>query len=102
MNAGDPLDWNTWKGVHWAAMEGRLPDPPTITWREIMIERNAALGGLSAADQPITVDVYDDLPLGGGDRSLEVHFGLSASWVLARHALEVTPSSRLRAPNRTC
>lgn len=96
MNPGDPVDWNTWKGFHWAAMEGRLPDPPTITWREIMIERNAALGCLSAANQPILVDVYDDLPLGDSDRSLEVHFGLLASWVLARHALEVTPSSRLR------
>lgn len=95
MNPGEPVDWDTWKGFHWAAMEGRLPDPPTITWREIMIERNAALGGLSSANQPVLVDVFEDLPPGDSDQSLEVHFGLLASWVLARHALEVTPSSRL-------
>lgn len=96
MNPGESGDWDTWKGFHWAAMEGRLPDPPSVSWREIMIDRNTALGNAFSANAPVLIDVFEHLPSGDSERSLEVHFGLLASWVLARHALEVTPNSRLK------
>ena len=94
-----------------------------------MNERNAALGAFGVASGPVLLDAIESLPLGDGDRSLEVRFGLLsrlqksvtrsfgknlrqnktlsgrsvglptqaclASWVLARHGLEVTPDSRL-------
>ncbi|TXN27489.1 hypothetical protein [Methylobacterium sp. WL19] len=96
MNPGEPEDWEAWKGFHWAAMEGRLPNPPSITWQEIMNERLAALGAFGVSHGPILLDVIESLPPGDSEKSLEVRFGLLASWVLARHALEVTPSSRLK------
>jgi hypothetical protein len=96
MYPGEPEDWEAWKGFHWAAMEGRIPNPPTISWREIMNERNDALGIFGVASGPVLLDVIEQLPPGDSERSLEVRFGLLTSWVLARHGLEVTPSSRLR------
>ncbi|WP_157196417.1 hypothetical protein [Methylobacterium sp. 88A] len=96
MDPGNPGDWEAWKGFHWAAMEGRIPNPPSITWQEIMDERNAAHGVFGVSQGPVLLDVIESLPLGDSDHSLEVRFGLLASWVLARHALEVTPSSRLK------
>ena len=95
MNPGEPEDWEAWKGFHWAAMEGRIPNPPTISWREIMNERNDALGIFGVASGPVLLDAIEDLPPGDSARSLEVRFGLLASWVLARHGLEITPNSRL-------
>lgn len=93
---GEPGDWEAWKGFHWAAMEGRIPNPPSITWQEIMNERNAALGAFGVSQGPVLLDVIESLPPGDRAHSLEVRFGLLASWVLARHALEVTPSSRIK------
>ena len=96
MEPGEPGDWEAWKGFHWAAMEGRIPNPPTISWQEIMNERHAALGAFGVSHGPLLLDVIESLPPGDSARSLEVRFGLLASWVLARHALEVTPNSRLK------
>ena len=96
MDPGEPGDWEAWKGFHWAAMEGRIPNPPTITWQEIMNDRQAALGAFGVSHGPVLLDVIESLPPGDSARSLEVRFGLLASWVLARHGLEVTPSSRLK------
>lgn len=93
-NPGVPEDWEAWKAFHWAAMEGRVPNPPTISWQEIMNERKAALGYFSADNGPVLLDVIESLPPGDSDESLEVRFGLLASWVLARHGLEITPESR--------
>ncbi len=93
---GQPGDWEAWKGFHWAAMEGRIPDPPTISWQEIMNERNAALGVFGVSHGPVLLDVIESLPPGDNARSLEIRFGLLASWVLAHHGLEITPSSRLK------
>lgn len=93
---GEPGDWEAWKGFHWAAMEGRIPNPPSLTWQEIMNERNAALGAFGVSQGPVLLDVIESLPPGDSAHSLEVRFGLLASWVLARHALEVTPNSRLK------
>ena len=95
MNPGVPEDWEAWKGFHWAAMEGRVPNPPTISWREIMNERAAAIGMFNVDSGPLLLDAIEQLPPGDSDRSLEIRFGLLASWVLARHGLEVTPESRL-------
>lgn len=94
MNPGIPEDWEAWKGFHWAAMEGRIPNPPAISWKEIMNERSAALGFFNVDSGPVLLDVIESLPPGDSDRSLEVRFGLLASWVLARHGLEITPESR--------
>ena len=93
---GEPADWEAWKGFHWAAMEGRIPNPPVITWQEIMNERQAALGAFGVSHGPVLLDVIESLPPGDSARSLETRFGLLASWVLARHALEVTSGSRLK------
>lgn len=93
---GESGDWEAWKGFHWAAMEGRIPNPPTISWPEIMNERNAALGAFGVSHGPVLLDVIESLPPGDSARSLEVRFGLLASWVLARHGLEVTESSRIK------
>ena len=92
---GVPEDWEAWKGFHWAAMDGRIPNPPTISWQEIMNERGAALGIFNVDRGPLLLDQIESLPVGDSDRSLEIRFGLLASWVLARHGLEVTASSRL-------
>lgn len=96
MEPGEPGDWEAWKGFTWAAMEGRIPDPPAISWQEIMNERHAALGAFGVSHGPVLLDVIESLPPGDSARSLEVRFGLLASWVLGRHGLEVTPSSRLK------
>ena len=61
-----------------------------------MNERNAALGAFGVDSGPVLLDAIADLPPGDSAQSLEVRFGLLASWVLARHGLEVTPNSRLR------
>jgi len=76
-------------------MEGRILNPPAISWREIMNERKAALGVFGVDSGPVLLDVIEQLPPGDSERSLEVRFGLLTSWVLARHGLEVTPNSRL-------
>ena len=60
-----------------------------------MNERGAALGFFHVYSGPLLLDKIESLPVGDSDRSLEIRFGLLASWVLARHGLEVTPSSRL-------
>jgi integrase len=96
INPGYPEDWEAWKGFHWAAMEGRIPNPPSISWQEIMNERSAAIGAFGVDSGPVLLDAIEDLPLGDCARGLEVRFGLLASWVLARHGLEVTANSRLR------
>jgi integrase len=95
MHPGEPADWEVWKAFHWAAMEGRIPDPPSISWPEIMNERQAALGMFGVASGPMLLDVIESLPPGDDSRSLEVRFGLLTSWVLALHKREVTPRSRL-------
>ena len=59
MYPGDPEDWEAWKGFHWAAMEGRIPNPPTISWREIMNERWAALGVFGVDSGPVLLDVIE-------------------------------------------
>lgn len=95
MDPGVPEDWEAWKGFHWAAMEGRIPNPPTISWREIMNERSAAIRMFGIDSGPLLLDVIESMPPADSDRSLEVRFGLLASWVLARHGLEIAPESRL-------
>ncbi|MCJ2068779.1 site-specific integrase [Methylobacterium sp. J-030] len=95
MDPGEPGDWEAWKAFHWAAMEGRVPNPPAISWQAIMDERNAALGAFGVASGPVLLDIIEDLPIGDSARSLEIRFGLLASWVLTRHGLEVAPRSRL-------
>ena len=94
MNPGRPEDWEAWKGFHWAAVEGRIPNPPEISWREIMNERAAAIHFFNVDSGPVLLDVIESLPRGDSARSLEVRFGLLASWVLARHGLEITAQSR--------
>lgn len=94
-NPGEPEVWEAWKAFTWAAVEGRIPNPPTVSWPEIMDERQAAFGFFRVSSGPFLLDVIDQLPPGDSERSLEIRFGLLATWVLARHGLEVTPKSRL-------
>ena len=94
-NPGEPEMWEAWKAFTWAAVEGRVPNPPTVSWHEIMDERQAAFGFFRVLSGPFLLDVIEQLPPGDSERSLEVRFGLLATWVLARHGLEVTSRSRL-------
>ena len=93
---GEPEVWEAFKGFSYAALDGRVPNPPTISWHEIMDERRAALDIFGVSSGPVLLDVIDSLPPGDNNRSLEVRFGLLTSWVLARHGLEVTPGSRAK------
>lgn len=65
-----------------------------------MNERHTALGAFGVSHGPVLLDVIESLPSGDNARSLVVRFGLLASWVLARHGLEVTASSRLKLLNQ--
>ena len=92
---GSVEDWEAWKGFNWAAMRGSVPNPPTISWREIASERQTAFDTFGVSQGKPLLDVIENLPIGDDERSLEIRFGLIASWVLAKHGLEVTPRSRL-------
>lgn len=93
---GEPELWEAFKGFTYAALDGRVPNPPSVSWHEIMDERRAALNTFGISNGPVLLDVIDSLPPGDSTHSLEVRFGLLTSWVLARHGLEVTPGSRAR------
>jgi len=91
---GEAGAWEAWKAFTWAALEGRVPNPPTISWQHIMDERQAARGEFGVATGPVLLDIIEELPRGDSERSLEVRFGLLATWVLSKHGLEVTAKSR--------
>lgn len=93
---GAPEDWEAWKAFHIAAMDGRVPNPPTISWDRIKNERQKAFGNFYVGHGPNFLEALDLLPTGDNARSLEVRFGILASYVLAKHGLEVTPASRLK------
>lgn len=94
-NPGDEERWAVWKAFTWAAVQGRIPDPPAVSWREIMDERRVALDRFDTSTGPVLLDVIEQLPQGSSEKSLEVRFGLLATWVLTRHGLEVSAESRL-------
>ena len=93
-NPGDPETWLAWKAFTWAALEGRVSNPPTISWKEIRDERKEVMDRFDITPSDFSLDIIDRLPPGDNERSLEVRFGTMVTWVLTRNNLEVTPRSR--------
>ncbi|MFD0938385.1 tyrosine-type recombinase/integrase [Methylobacterium trifolii] len=92
---GEPEDWEAWKGFTWAAIEGRVTNPPSISWRNFMTERHSALGHFGVDSGPELLDTIARSPPGDNTASLELRFGLLTSMVLGREGLEITEKSRL-------
>lgn len=93
---GLPEDWEAFKAYTFGAMEGLIVNPPPADWRTLMLDRHGALGDFGIASGPGLLDAIARLPPGDIAHSLEVRFGLLASWVLGKHGLEVTQASRLK------
>lgn len=91
---GEPEHWEAWKAFTWAAIEGRVANPPPASWREFMLDHHAAHGHFGINRGPELLDAVERLPPGDNAMSLERRFGGLAMWVLARHGLEITQSSR--------
>ena len=93
---GEPMHWEAWKAFTWAAIEGRVANPPPASWREFMTDHHAAHGHFGVDQGPELLDAVESMPPGDNTNSLELRFGNLAMWVLARHGLEITPNSRRR------
>lgn len=91
---GEPEHWEAWKAFTWAAIEGRVANPPPVSWREFMLDQHAAQGHFGVDHGPGLLDAVEALAPGDQATSLERRFGGLAMWVLARHGLEITPDSR--------
>ena len=91
---GKPEYWEAWKAFTWAAIEGRVSNPPSASWREFMHDYHAAHGHFGVDRGPELLDAVERLRPGDNAISLERRFGGMAMWVLARHGLEITQDSR--------
>lgn len=91
---GEPEHWEAWKAFTWAAIEGRVSNPPSATWRDFMRDHHAAHGHFGVNRGPELLDAVERLTPGDNAMSLERRFGDFAMWVLARNGLEITQDSR--------
>ncbi len=56
---GQPEDWEAWKGFTWAAIEGRVANPPAVTWRKFTHDRHAAFGRFGVESGPELLDAIE-------------------------------------------
>lgn len=93
---GEPEDWESWKAFTWAAIDGRVSNPPALSWQNFMNERHLALGHFGVDSGPKLLDIIEALPPGDPTLSLELRFGLLTTYVLNLHGYKITAESRLK------
>lgn len=99
-NPGTLRQWESFKALTRAALEGRLPGAPQVTERGQSDDETMREVLFGSIEGDALTAAIDGLPATAGTRALEQRVGRLAYWTLQRQGIEVDDETRFRLLQR--
>ncbi|PJI55984.1 hypothetical protein CTI14_00675 [Methylobacterium radiotolerans] len=99
-NPGTPRQWESFKAVTRAAVEGRIPGAPPISERGRSDDEVMRVLLFGETEGETLTNTINGLAASWETRALEQRVGRLAFWVLQRHGIEIDDETRLRLLQR--